>query len=316
MKKIITLLVLFTIVSSLLIYSYKQDSINYDKEDKQVNIATGKLHESKEQKKKDLQELANEFEKNKETNSKKDKENKGNEQKKGEGSSQIKDDIKVNEEDKSDSLTSNKAKQKHKVKIEYTESTEQLTFQRTTKNNPDLNRGVNRVVQEGKHGVVKIKRKYQIENNVRTMLEENREIITKPTHEIVEVGTKAIIVSQGSYNSQMAKSTLQIVNDIRSKNGLSPVEWNNSHENSANIRSKEIKDNFSHTRPNGQPWYTVSEMLRAENIAYGQRTSHAVIDAFMNSPMHRENILNPEWTSMGVSVYVIDNTHYWVQLFS
>lgn len=53
-----------------------------------------------------------------------------------------------------------------------------------------------------------------------------------------------------------------------------------------------------------------------ENIASGQPTAAAVVAAWMNSPAHRANILNPSFTDVGTG-YATDNTGrpYWVQLF-
>jgi len=50
-----------------------------------------------------------------------------------------------------------------------------------------------------------------------------------------------------------------------------------------------------------------------ENIAYGQRTPQAVVNAWMNSSGHRANILNANYTQIGVG-YVADG-NYWTQMF-
>lgn len=82
-----------------------------------------------------------------------------------------------------------------------------------------------------------------------------------------------------------------------------------------------MKDNnyFSHTSPTyGTPF----EMMRslgisyssaAENIAMGQSTPQAVVDAWMNSEGHRANILNANFTQIGVGY--VANGNYWTQWF-
>lgn len=58
----------------------------------------------------------------------------------------------------------------------------------------------------------------------------------------------------------------------------------------------------------GLPYRTAGE-----NIAYGQRTPQAVVQAWINSSGHRANILNASYTHLGVG-YVADG-HYWTQMF-
>lgn len=90
----------------------------------------------------------------------------------------------------------------------------------------------------------------------------------------------------------------------------------------ANVRLKESMAYFSHTRPNGQRFeYAAIEAgldyyRVGENLACGQLTPQAVINAWMNSPTHRDNILDPDFQRLSVA-YGIDaqGTPYWVQFF-
>ena len=52
-----------------------------------------------------------------------------------------------------------------------------------------------------------------------------------------------------------------------------------------------------------------------ENIAMGQSNASAVVTAWMNSEGHRENILKPEYRKIGIGVYYLNDTPYWVQNF-
>ena len=76
---------------------------------------------------------------------------------------------------------------------------------------------------------------------------------------------------------------------------------------------------FSHTSPTyGSPFqmiknFGISYRTAGENIAAGQRTPKAVVDAWMNSSGHRANILNASYTQIGVG-YVASG-HYWTQMF-
>jgi uncharacterized protein YkwD len=51
-----------------------------------------------------------------------------------------------------------------------------------------------------------------------------------------------------------------------------------------------------------------------ENIAKGQQSPEDVMNAWMNSDGHRKNILNPDFTEIGVG-YVKGDTTYWTQQF-
>ena len=55
-----------------------------------------------------------------------------------------------------------------------------------------------------------------------------------------------------------------------------------------------------------------------ENIAAGNATAAATVEQWMNSPGHRANIMNPDFTHIGVG-YIQTNggyRHYWVQMFT
>jgi uncharacterized protein YkwD len=53
----------------------------------------------------------------------------------------------------------------------------------------------------------------------------------------------------------------------------------------------------------------------AENIAMGQPSTAAVVQAWMNSSGHRANILNRWHLRTGVACYVSNGTLYWCQQF-
>ena len=79
------------------------------------------------------------------------------------------------------------------------------------------------------------------------------------------------------------------------------------------------KHYFDHNSPTyGSPFdmltaFGVNYRAAGENIAMGYGTPQAVVDGWMNSPGHRANILNANFTQIGVG-YVADG-NYWTQLF-
>lgn len=122
----------------------------------------------------------------------------------------------------------------------------------------------------------------------------------------------------GSYASQV----LQLVNEERAKAGLQPLSTTSALSSAANKRAQEIKQSFSHTRPDGSSTFTVlkeyniSYRTAGENIAYGQRTPQEVVTGWMNSPGHRANILNANFGKIGIGVYQSNGVYYWTQLFT
>ncbi len=114
---------------------------------------------------------------------------------------------------------------------------------------------------------------------------------------------------------------IRLVNEIRVKNGLNTLtaDWELSRV--ARIKSQDMKDNkyFSHTSPvYGSPFnmiknFGISYKSAAENIAKGQSTPQAVVNAWMNSSGHRANILSSSYTKIGVGY--VSGGHYWTQMF-
>jgi uncharacterized protein YkwD len=77
---------------------------------------------------------------------------------------------------------------------------------------------------------------------------------------------------------------------------------------------------FSHTDPDGHtPWDRAQALgitnLGGENIARGQADVQAVMAAWMNSPGHRANILNCDYTTLGVGIHFGPGGPWWTQDF-
>lgn len=115
---------------------------------------------------------------------------------------------------------------------------------------------------------------------------------------------------------------VELVNIERAKVNLPALTMSDDLNKAAAIRAKETTQSFSHTRPNGTSFSSVlkengiSYRGSGENIAWGQRTPEAVVNAWMNSAGHRANILNKNYTSIGVGYYQNSSTPYWTQLFT
>ena len=119
----------------------------------------------------------------------------------------------------------------------------------------------------------------------------------------------------GTTRSALADEVVRQVNAERAKAGLKPLAISAELTRAARVRAGEIVKKFSHTRPDGSAWRTVSSAAYGENIAMGQRTADKVMAAWMTSSGHRANILRASYGSIGVCAWVSGGVTYWVQLF-
>ena len=123
---------------------------------------------------------------------------------------------------------------------------------------------------------------------------------------------------------------VQLSNEFRAENGLSPLSLNSQLGMAAEGHSEDmaLQDFFDHLAPDGSDvgdrildvGYDYSRA--GENIGAGYSTPEAVVEGWINSPGHRANLLNPDFTEIGVGYYFLENdtgtenwNHYWTQVF-
>ena len=126
--------------------------------------------------------------------------------------------------------------------------------------------------------------------------------------------------NMGAYEQQV----VDLVNKERAAVGLPALKVNTKLAAVAEKKAEDLRDKnyFAHQSPTyGSPFdmmkqFGISYTSAGENIAKGQKTPAAVMDGWMNSQGHKDNILNANYTEIGVG-YVTDSngTTYWVQHF-
>lgn len=124
--------------------------------------------------------------------------------------------------------------------------------------------------------------------------------------------------------TQFEQQVLDLTNAEREKRGLSPLQLDEETQKVARSKSEDMRDQqyFAHTSPTyGSPFEMMSEFgityrTAGENIAAGQTSASEVVEDWMNSEGHRKNILNPDYTHLGVG-YAKGGSmqHYWTQMF-
>lgn len=155
----------------------------------------------------------------------------------------------------------------------------------------------------------------------------NRDVIGSDPNQI-EPGMVLRIPDQGSASAPQAPSgggdiaqrVLDLTNAERSRAGAPALSLHPqlmaAAQNHTNLMAE--RNEITHQFP-GQPgvgdrisqagyrWRTF-----AENVAQGQSSPEQVVSSWMNSPGHRENLLNPEFQHLGVG-YAND---FWTQKFA
>ncbi|ACA40309.1 CAP domain-containing protein [Lysinibacillus sp. fkY74-1] len=117
------------------------------------------------------------------------------------------------------------------------------------------------------------------------------------------------------------QEVVKLTNAERTKAGLSPLQTDDKLMAAAREKSQDMQSNnyFSHTSPTfGSPFDRMKALgitykSAGENIAQGQRSPQEVVQAWMDSPGHRANILNGKFTHIGVGY--VKSGNYWTQQF-
>ena len=138
---------------------------------------------------------------------------------------------------------------------------------------------------------------------------------------LIYPGQKINIPQNDEYVLSFEKEVVRLVNEICTKSRMKTLSEDWELSRVARYKSHDMKNNgyFSH---NSLTYGTPFEMMKnfdikyktsAENIAKGQQTPQAVVNAWMNLAGHRANILNTQFTKIGVDY--VKSGNYWTQMF-
>ncbi len=134
---------------------------------------------------------------------------------------------------------------------------------------------------------------------------------------------------------ELERRIFQLTNEARTKNGLPALEKDEMLNKLARQKCDDMAKRryFSHTDPEGKTIIDhydnekpakIGLMGRiGENIHMGQKNDYSdvktaarvIVDSWMLSPGHRQNILNPAYNSLGVGVAIKGNECYATQSF-
>lgn len=126
---------------------------------------------------------------------------------------------------------------------------------------------------------------------------------------IVSLGNGETAVVYGYWDLQAAREIFEILNKYRRENNLREFAQTDELSETARLRALECAQFYSHTRPDGSRCFTAfpkGYALAAENVGAGfGGSAQRVMEAWINSPVHNENLLNPELNFVGTSLFIM-----------
>jgi uncharacterized protein YkwD len=126
----------------------------------------------------------------------------------------------------------------------------------------------------------------------------------------------------GQTNSAYINQVLALINGARTSNNLKPLTLKPQLSAAAQVHSADMacNDYVDHTGSDGSTWFTrikaqgYTYSFASENIYVGSPTfggdAQGAFDCWMNSPVHRANILSPKVTEIGIGYLFYDKSSY------
>ncbi len=135
----------------------------------------------------------------------------------------------------------------------------------------------------------------------------------------INIGQKINIPT--NEQASVEQEVVKLVNAERAKAGLPALKEDWELSRVAKYKSQDMHDKnyFDHISPTyGTPFtmmknFGITYKSAGENIAKGQKSATEVVNAWMNSEGHRANILNKNYTHIGVGF--VQDGNYWSQMF-
>jgi len=130
------------------------------------------------------------------------------------------------------------------------------------------------------------------------------------TPNLFEIG-ECLVEVQGIYKVKLAKDLLKEINKRRSEYGIGSLTQNTSLLACADARCKEQTYFIGHFRPDGSAFNSIAPgFIQGECIAVDYRTVNDIMEAWFSVNKSRMQIMNPDYTQCGISIYDINGTYY------
>ncbi|MGM0558457.1 MAG: CAP domain-containing protein [Myxococcota bacterium] len=124
--------------------------------------------------------------------------------------------------------------------------------------------------------------------------------------------------------SETAEAVTREANQARDDKDLHPLHCAPELAKIAQAHADDMcdKNYLSHASKDGRTMVDRADnagfdfMTLGENVAMGQRSPEQVHAGWMDSKMHRQNILNEDFSRLGVGYAPCGGSPYWVQVFA
>lgn len=116
-------------------------------------------------------------------------------------------------------------------------------------------------------------------------------------------GDSVTVSVKGKFRYEDAYKILEYTNQIRAEAGVKPLTMDKDLLEAAMQRAAETALYFSHTRPDGSSCFTACPKMSGENIAAGTTNAKGVVSLWKNSPGHYQNMVSPNYKSIGIGCY-------------
>ena len=125
------------------------------------------------------------------------------------------------------------------------------------------------------------------------------------------------IYINGETDSAYGTEIVTEINKIRKDLGYKEFTTNKGLATCGDRRTREIAANYSHTRPNGQPFYSVApEYFKAEMLIIDNQKAADTVDAIIkNDPLSRNLIFTNKYSAIGASSFKCNGMKYTVVAF-
>ena len=115
----------------------------------------------------------------------------------------------------------------------------------------------------------------------------------------MQVDAKAATLNKNTVEAQI----LEGINAERAAAGLSALTYDAEMEDGADTRCAEATRKWSHTRPDGTEYWTAdADHIYGENLSKDYSTVTEIVDGWMASPTHRDNILFEDFKTCAIGV--------------
>jgi uncharacterized protein YkwD len=152
------------------------------------------------------------------------------------------------------------------------------------------------------------------------------------TKTLIAIGFSTLVLfargaTTSAKQSDFVNRVLELTNQQRSKYGLPPLVLSQNLTKSAEWKAEDMatRNYFEHLDYSGHDFVDRANengygdwVFLGENIAAGQRSPEEVVQEWMESPEHRENILKRSYHEIGIGFASEGHSsfgRYWVQEF-